>query len=160
MNAWRLTIWGGTGAAALALTLNCGIAAAEPSVIGKQYGEAKGILSQASLVPVVATVVGDRVPQDQCFVVSTSKVTARDSSGSPTTNQIQVNLSCYARPADRVTPGFSRANASPDAKAVRTAADEASRKWKQSSDGQAWCAETLAEHPDWTIDGCDLEAEE
>lgn len=131
------------------LALNTAVANADPDVVGKQYGEAKGLLYQANLRPVVSTIVGDRVAQDQCFVVSTSKVTARDSSGVATTNQVQVNLNCYARPADRTTPGFSKANLSPDAVAVRETGIEATKKWKQSEEGQEWCAETAAEHPEW-----------
>ena len=84
--------------------------------------------SEENLTPVVKTMVGDRVPQDQCFVVSISKVTSHDSSGrEPNANEVQVNLSCYARPADRVTPGFSRGNSAPDAVAVRDAHDEATQ---------------------------------
>ena len=133
------------------LFLSTGIAAADnPDVVGKKYSEAKQLLSQADLTPVVATVVGDRVSQDECFVVSTSKITSRDASGNAANNNdVRVNLSCYARPADRVTPGFSAGNLAPDAEAVREENDAETKKWLQSPDGQKYCAKQEAEHPEW-----------
>ena len=122
---------------------------AEPDVIGKQYAEAKGMLGKSGLTPIVSTVVGDRVPQDECFVVSTSKVTSRDSSGRATNNQVQVNLSCYGGSADGRAPGYSKGNNDASAVAVRDERDRLTKAWKASAQGQKWCAEFEAEHPEW-----------
>lgn len=134
----------------LSMICGTGAATAAPDVIGKTYGEAKGILGQAGLSPVVATVVGDRAEQDQCFVVSTTAMTPLDSSGDPAAyNQIQVNLNCYVGQSDRRTPGYSKANNSPEAVATRATQEATTKKWKASEQGQKWCAEFEAEHPEW-----------
>jgi hypothetical protein len=147
------------GACASLLWPGSGIAAADPDVVGKQYWEAKNLLSQANLTPVVATVVGDRVPQDQCYVASISKVSSRDASGNATTNQVQVNLNCYARPAGATAPGLSAGDSSQPSQKIRDGYDEADKNWKQSPEGQQWCAETATEHPDWgPLKYCDLSA--
>ncbi len=138
------------------LLLTPGLALADtPDVVGKKYGEARELLSAAGMTPVVGTVVGDRVQQDQCYVVSASKRTSRDASGNPSDNKVQVHLSCYGRPANGVTPGMSKGNNAKDALAIRAAQDEETKKWKQTVVGQEWCAEAEAEHPDWApIEGC------
>ena len=160
MNRVRSIVCASVAACVLSLAWGSGVAAADADVIGKQYGEAKGLLGNEGLTAVVATMVGDRVRQDQCYVVSTSKVTSRDSSGHATTNEVQVNLSCYDRPADRTTPGFSKGNLNTDAEAIRKSHDEATKTWKQSEDGQKWCAKAAAEHPEWgLIPDCQLAAE-
>jgi hypothetical protein len=142
-------------ASASLLLMNASIASADPDVVGMKYGAAKGEIYKANLTPVVATVIGDRVSQNDCFVVSTSRVTSRDSSGRPSNQPVvQVNLSCYARPADRVSPGFSAGNFAPEAEAVRAEKAAADLKWRKSDEGQKWCTEQLTAHPDWTIEGC------
>jgi hypothetical protein len=148
-------------ACASLLVLSPGIAAADnPDVVGKQYAEAKGLLGKAGMTPVVATVVGDRVAQDQCYVTSTSNVTSRDSSGHPNNKTVQVNLNCYVGPADSGTPGFSKGNLAPVAVAVRAAHDEATKKWKASPEGQKWCVAAAVDHPDWVpIPDCQSEEE-
>lgn len=138
-----------------------GSASAAPDVVGKTYGDAKGILGQQGMSTVVATVIGDRVEQDQCFVVSMTTMTPLDSSGSPAAyNQAQVNLNCYAAQSDKKSPGYSKANNSPEAVATRATSAEARQKWLSSDQGQDWCVESEAEHPDWApIDGCHSEEE-
>jgi hypothetical protein len=149
----RIFVAAGAAVAACALPLlvSPGIAAADPDVVGMRYGEAKGVIFKENMKPVVATVFGDRVPQDQCFVVSTSKVTSRNSSGTAAYNPVlQVNLSCYSKTtADGKSPGFSAGNFGADVEAVRAGDVAATKKWKQSTDGQAWCAKTEKAHPDW-----------
>ncbi len=71
-----MAIVAGAAAAAVASTplIGAGVAAAgpPPDVVGKPYSDAKTALSDASYTPVVATVVGDKLPQSDCYVVSTS----------------------------------------------------------------------------------------
>jgi hypothetical protein len=134
-----------------------------PNVIGKTFGEAKGLLGQAGMTPVVATVLGDRASsQDQCYVVSMTKMTPLDSSGKTAQyNQVQVNLNCYTGQSDTKSPGYSKANLAPDAVAVRDTHDAADKAWKASPEGQKWCAKFEGEHPEYVpVPGCHSEAEE
>lgn len=134
------------------IALHPTVAGADPNtdVVGKTYGEAKGILGKAGKSTVVSTVLGDRAQQDQCFVMSTTQMTPLDSSGNATAqNQVQVNLNCYAAQSDKKTPGNSKGNNSEQAVATRATQDEATKKWKASSEGQAWCAKFEGEHPEW-----------
>lgn len=148
-------------AGTLLLTVGFGSAGADPDVIGKTYGEAKGLFGQAGMTPVVATVVGDRVEQDQCYVVSMTKRTPLNSSGDAAAyNQVQVNLNCYVGQSDTRTPGFSKGNVSPEAVAARATHEESTRVWKASDQGQKWCASFEAEHPEWApIPDCHPEDE-
>jgi hypothetical protein len=135
---------------------------AAPDVVGKTYGEAKGLLGKAGLAPVVATTVGDRAAsQDQCYVVGMSKITSRDSSGKvPKPNEVQVNLNCYAGQSGSTTPGFSKGNLAPDAVAIRETQDATTKKWKASPQGQKWCATAAVDHPEWVpIPDCQSEEE-
>jgi hypothetical protein len=132
-----------------------GVAAADPDVVGKRYSDAKGVFSAANLTPVVATAVGDKLSQDQCFVVSTSQPTFLDQAGSSKGDLILVNLSCFPKPATANSLGFSAANNAPDAQAVRVTHEQESLKWKKTAEGQKWCAEAQTEHPEWgAIPGC------
>lgn len=142
-------LWGGSGVAS----------ADTPDVVGKTFGDAKGIVWQSQMKPVVVTMMGDRVPQDQCYVVSTTRVSTRDARGQVESPPVLgLNLSCYKSSASGKAPGFSAGNTSPSAEAVRTADAEATRKWKQSPNGQEWCEKTYSAHPEWDIDpDCVLE---
>ena len=151
-----ISIASGAAVACASMVLfSVGVAAADPDVVGKRYADAKGVLSGASLTPVVATMVGDKVPPDQCFVVSTSRPTFLDQGGASKGDVILVNLSCYPKPASGTNPGFSAANNAPDAQAVRDTHEQESKKWMQTAEGQKWCHAALEKHPDWgAIPGC------
>jgi hypothetical protein len=154
----KIAIAAGAGAAiacASMTLLSAGVAAADPNVVGKRYSDAKGLLGDAGLTPVVATVVGDQVTRGDCFVVSTSKPTFLNQGGSAKGDTILVNLSCYPKQATARNPGFSAGNNAPAAKAVRDTEEAESMAWKQTAEGQKWCAEAVIEHPDWgAIPGC------
>ena len=135
--------------------VSTGVAAADPDVVGQAYWEAKGALSQAGMTPVVATVLGAQLPQDQCYVVSTSKSRFLDQGGYSKGNLIQVNLNCFP-PATTTKPGFSAGNHGPAAEAVRDTIKQEELKWKKSADGQEWCEEVQTEHPEsGPIEGCE-----
>lgn len=161
----RLASVAGICAAACAISTGLGVAVASaapaPDVIGKTYGAAKGILGQAGMSAVVATVLGDRVEQDECYVTSMTTMTPLDSSGAPAAyNQVQVNLNCYVGQSDKKTPGFSKGNLSPQAVAARATKEEADKEWKASPEGQAWCADFEAQHPEWApVKNCHSEEE-
>ena len=148
---------GAAGAVACAslVLLSVGVAAADPDVVGKRYSDAKGVFSAANLTPVVATTVGDKLPRDQCFVVSTSQPPFLDQAGSSKGDLILVNLSCFPRQATALNPGFSAGNLAPAAKAIRETQDQQAKEWMGTPDGQEWCHDALIEHPEWgSIPGC------
>ena len=125
--------------------LSTGAAAADPApdVIGAVLSGERSPGS-AGYTTEVATVVGDRLPQDECRVVSTSKLP-----GSSTWNLIQVNLNCYP------SGGFSAGDNMPVAEAIRDAEEQETLEWKASAGGQKWCQQTAIEHPEWVpISGC------
>ena len=65
-----------------------------------------------------------------------------------------VNLNCY-EPATSSSPGFSAGSNHKDAQAVRETHAEETRAWKQSEEGQEWCAQAEVDHPGWgPIEGC------
>jgi len=134
-----------------------------PDVVGKTFAEAKGLLGKAGMTAVVATVVGDRAAsRDDCFVVSMTSRTPLDAGGKTAAyNQAQVNLNCYGGQADKGTPGYSQGNLGPDAVAVRATRDLATKKWKATPEGQKFCANAEAEHPEWVpIPDCHSKQEE
>jgi hypothetical protein len=92
---------GAVAAAGASMALfSTGIAAADnPDVVGKTYSDAQTAFQNANLTPVVATVVGDKLPQSDCYVASTSKPTFNDQSGASKGDMILVNLNCYPKPA-------------------------------------------------------------
>lgn len=154
-----LVFYGAGAATAVACAsmalVSAGVAAADPDVVGKSYADAKGVFSAAGLTPRVATVVGDQLPQNQCFVASTSKPTFLDQAGASKGDMILVNLNCYPRQASAVNPGYSAGNHAPAVVAIRATQDEQSKEWMGTPEGQKWCHEALQEHPDWgSIPGC------
>jgi hypothetical protein len=146
----------GIGIVAVPTALMCApICHADPDVVGMTYSDAKGVFSQANLTPVVATKTGDRVSLNDCYVVGTSQAKFNDDSGVQKDNVIQVHLSCYPKAATALNPGYSAGNTAPDAEAVRATSERKSMEWKQTSDGQRWCARAHEQHPEWgVIEGC------
>ncbi len=100
-----------------------GLAAAQ-DVVGMTYADAQSELSSAGSTAILGTVVGDKLPLEECFVVSTSSPTFIDQGGSPRSGEIRLNLSCYPQPATAHNPGFSAGNNQPDAQAVRDAVEQ------------------------------------
>jgi hypothetical protein len=153
----RIVTVAGAAVAACAslLVLSSGIAGADdPDVLGMSYGTAKGLISQANMKPVVKSVVGDRLPQNQCYVVGVSKVTVRDSSGQASSQPVlRVALSCYKADGKGEQPGFSAGNFGPSAEAVRAQDEAAAKKWKQTNpEGIEYCKTRGEKHPDWAPD--------
>jgi hypothetical protein len=99
---------GACGAAAVAFTLvGGGVANADDQVVGQYYKDAKSAINQMGLVPVVVTTVGDRKDWDNCIVTSANRGSRMDGSGNRITNQMLVNLNCYAKYGTALWPGFS-----------------------------------------------------
>ena len=102
---------GAVGAAGVAMALvGQGVAGADTlsDVTGKYYGEAKDVLSQAGLTPIVATRVGDLVNEDKCVIDRVQKANFTNGTGTAATDTVYVYLNCYANVASTVQPGYSR----------------------------------------------------
>jgi len=149
-------IIGAAGAACVSMAfLGSGVSTAAPDVVGMKYSDAAAKLNEANLTPVVATVVGDRLPRSECFVTGTTDATFLNQGGKSKGDLIMVHLNCYPKTASASNPGYSAGNNAPDAEAVRSTVKKEFEEWLQSENGLKWCADTAEEHPDWGhIDGC------
>ncbi|KAA0098806.1 hypothetical protein CIW49_12985 [Mycolicibacterium sp. P1-18] len=114
------------------------------------YSEARSELSKAGMQVVVATVVGDQVARNKCYVVNASRITSRNSSGEASSKPaMELALSCYKGDADGKNTGFSAGDLGIAAVSVRAKEAEAARKWRATTDaGQKYCAERAASHPE------------
>src|SRR6266849_4027307 len=68
----ELIVLAAAGAAVSFALVGAGVAGADqaPDVSGKKYSDANTALSKAGFTAVVATTVGDQVPQSDCLVTS------------------------------------------------------------------------------------------
>jgi len=152
------TIASAAAIGAAAAVFGSGIAIADPDVtdaVGRRYSEAKAAFNEANMTPVVASTVGDKLPQDQCWVVSVSRATFLAQGGASRGDVVQVSLNCYPKPATGLNPGFSAGNNAPDAQAVRETSEQEALEWRKSAQGQRWCESALGKHPEWApIEGC------
>ena len=110
----RIIVAAAVAAAGIMTSLSGAIAAAAtaPNVVGQDYGDATGALSDAGFTPVVSTTFGDRKSRSDCVVVNQVVRTVQppeNSSGS-TTNQVLVSLDCEAAVASATMPGNSLAS--------------------------------------------------
>jgi hypothetical protein len=132
----------GVTAAALAV-FGSGIASAD-ALVGKTYAQAESAIGEWGAESVVATVVGSRLPQEDCLVTSWHK----DSNDK---GKVLVSLNCNAAYASAGSAGNSAA--SPEGRAARKA--ELAAEWRGTDEGHQWCMQTLQAHPDWgQFDGC------
>lgn len=103
----------------IASTFGAGVAAASgPDLSGQTYGKAAEQISSWGWKPVIASVVGDQLPTDECIVTSATKSNSLDSSGRPRAGSFLLHLNC------------NQALASPG-KAGNSAATPEGRKMKQ-----------------------------
>jgi hypothetical protein len=99
------------GAAGVAMAFaGQGVASADAlsEVTGKYYGQAKSVLSQAGLTPVVATRVGDVATDDKCVIDRIQPANFTNGTGTAASKTVYVYLNCYANVASSVQPGYSR----------------------------------------------------
>jgi hypothetical protein len=115
-----------------------GVAMADP-LTGKTYADASTQIGEWSATTVIATVVGTRLPKNECIVTSWHKDTNDKS-------RIMLSLNCNAGVASATEAGNSVA--SPEGRAASH--ERAMEYWRSSTpDGQAWCTENETEHPEW-----------
>jgi hypothetical protein len=99
------------GAAGIAMAfVGQGVARADAmsDVTGKYYGQAKSVLSQAGLTPIVATRVGDVATDDSCVIDRIQPANFTNGTGGAASKTVYVYLNCYANVASAAQPGYSR----------------------------------------------------
>ena len=99
------------GAAGVAMAfVGQGVARADAlsDVTGKYYGQAKSVLSQAGLTPIVATRVGDVATDDKCVIDRIQPANFTNGTGAAASKTVYVYLNCYANVASPLQPGYSR----------------------------------------------------
>ena len=102
---------GAVGAAGVAMALvGHGVASADAlgDVTGKYYGQAKQVLSNAGLTPIVATRVGDQVTEDECVIDRIQTANFMNGTGIAASSTVYVYLNCYANVASPQQAGYSR----------------------------------------------------
>lgn len=125
---------GAVGAAGVAMAfVGQGVARADAlsDVTGKYYGQAKSVLSQAGLTPIVATRVGDATTDDGCVI---DRIQPAAGAGGPGSKTVYVYLNCYANVASPRQPGYSRQ--SPLGKAAYDAQQQAVAQQQQQAQQQ------------------------
>jgi hypothetical protein len=137
------------GAAMILFSTGVACAQGSPSVSGKKFSEASATLQGAGYTVKVSAVVGDRLPQTDCVV------TGQSDSAPPAFGPSQFNagkdktvllsLNCNAAVASATDAGNSAA--SPEGQATKK--DQKDVEWQRTPDGQKWCEDTKAQHPEW-----------
>ena len=128
---------GAVGAAGVAMAfVGHGAARADAlsDVTGKYYGQAKSVLSQAGLTPIVATRVGDATTDDNCVIDRIQPANFTGGAGGPSSKTVYVYLNCYANVASPRQPGYSRQ--SPLGKAAYDAQQQAVAQQQQQAQQQ------------------------
>jgi hypothetical protein len=128
-----------------------GVAGAQgsPSVSGKKFSEASATLQGAGYTVKVSTMVGDRLPQSDCVVTGQSD-SAPPAFGPSQFNAVKgkivvLSLNCNAAVASATDAGDSAA--SPEGQATKK--QQKMVEWESTPDGQKWCEDAKAQHPDW-----------
>jgi hypothetical protein len=111
-------------------------------LVGKTYEDASAeIEGNWNATAIIATVVGARLPTDECIVTRWQRNTNDH-------NRIMFSLNCNAGVASATAPGNSAA--SPEGRAVKE--EQEAEAWRSTADGQVWCKENERAHPD--LAGC------
>jgi hypothetical protein len=129
---------GAVGAAGVAMAfVGQGVARADAlsEVTGKYYGQAKSVLSQAGITPIVATRVGDAATDDNCVIDRIQPANYTNGTGRAASKRVYVYLNCYANVASPAQPGYSRQ--SPLGKAAYDAALQAQQQAQQQQQAQS-----------------------
>lgn len=139
---------GAVGAAGVAMAFcGQGVARADAltEVTGKYYGQAKSVLAQAGLTPIVATRVGDVATDDKCVIDRIQPANFSNGTGGAASKTVYVYLNCYANVASPLQPGYSRQ--SPLGKAAYDAEAQAALQAQQQQQQQSEQAITNSNQP-------------
>ena len=132
-----IVIGAAVGAAGIASALvGQGVAGADAlsDVTGKYYGQAKSVLSQAGLTPIVATRVGDVATDDNCVIDRIQPANFTNGTGKVASSTVYVYLNCYANVASTTQPGYSLQ--SPLGKAAHDAEVQQQQQSEQNATAQ------------------------
>ena len=132
-----IVIGAAVGAAGIATALvGQGVAGADTlsDVTGKYYGQAKSVLSQAGLTPIIATRVGDVATEDNCVIDRIQPANFTNGTGTAASSTVYVYLNCYANAASTTQPGYSLQ--SPLGKAAHDAAVQQQQQSEQNVTAQ------------------------
>ena len=142
------------GAGVAMIMFSAGVAEAQgaPNVSGKKYSDAVTALKSAGFTAKVAAKVGDLLPEDDC-VVSSQTTSSPGSSFGPSqfapaegnNKMVLLSLNCNATLASSTDAGNSVA--SPEGR--EAAKIRKNVEWQRTPDGQVWCEQNKAQHPDW-----------
>jgi hypothetical protein len=140
------------GSALMSIALfGTGIASAD-DYAGKTYSEASQALSNAGKTGVISTVVGGKLPTDDCLVTSSHPASfVRDEDGDFThaSGEVMLALNCNAAFASAKSPGNSVA--SPEGRAAKE--HDESMTWRRQN--PEWCVQMEKDHPEWApLEGC------
>jgi hypothetical protein len=110
-------------ASAMMALFGTGVASAD-DYAGQTYADASSAASDAGLDVIVASRVGDKVPQDDCIVTSSQSAPfLHGDDFAHVEDTVQFNLNCNGGYATATTPGPSLA--SPEGREAKAAAEEA-----------------------------------
>jgi hypothetical protein len=102
---------GAAGGVAAILSLDAGVAAAAPDVVGQTYRDAKSTIQGQGSAVVIATRTGGLADVDQCIVTNAwNKPSMSQARHAPGPNEVLVALSCNAAVAGPGVPGNSAAS--------------------------------------------------
>jgi hypothetical protein len=153
----RLMVLAAAAGAAMSLS-SAGAAGAQgaPDVTGKTYSEAAATLKNAGFTARLAATVGDQLSQNDCLVssqavlASTSSFGPAQFNGGGGNNIVMLSLNCNGTLASAGESGNSAA--SPQGREAKNV--QKTVEWEKTADGQKYCEEQQAKHPDkaWMSD--------
>jgi hypothetical protein len=140
------------GAATVSIVMfGSGVAAAD-DYAGQTYADASSALSDAGMTGIISTVVGSRLPIDECLVTHSRMAPfVRDvgDAFAHTGSEVLLSLNCNAAVASANAPGNSAGSS------VGSAAKKKQESIEWRSRNPEWCALTESEHPEWApLEGC------
>ncbi len=153
MNVTAKNGWFGALAAALgvAALVGAGAAGAAPSVVGMTYDKASEAVQSAGAQAEVSSVTGTALPKGECIVTNQVIRGELNFGREYTPSKVMLSLNCNATLASPGHPGNSAA--SPQGRSAKE--EQKKQEWLATPDGQQWCVEALADHPDWfPVEGC------
>jgi hypothetical protein len=129
----RIVLSGGTvGATAVSMVVFATGVAVADDYAGQTYAHATTALSDAKLKGVIASRVGDALPNDQCVVTHSEKASwIKGDKFASVTDTVLLHLNCNATVASATTPGNSAA--SPEGRAALQAANAAAAQGQSTA---------------------------
>lgn len=125
-----------------------------PSMVGKTYGDAQGLLSQWKMAFEVVSTLGTELSRNDCIVANQKLRPASHFGALNSPAKLLLSLDCNAVIASATEAGHSAG--SPEGRAAKQAKILA--WWRTNTpEGQEWCATNRTAHPNWDwslVKGC------